>query len=196
MIFFIQKNYLKLEMVKRKEIDLATRVSIQTLSDEGYSSRKIGEKLGIAYSTVNYTLKRFKSMKKHDTLPRSGRPKVTSSRIDKKIVSLVTSSDSTNASKVAEMLSELNIASISPRTVQNRLNEAGLHGRAPIKKPLLTKKHIKARLEFGLKHQEWTVEDWKKVLFSDESKINRRGSDGKIWTWRKTGKLLKAKHIK
>ena len=80
-------------------------------------------------------------------------------------------------------------ASISARTVQNRLNKADIHGRAPIKKHLLTKKHIKARLE-------WTVDDWKRVLFSDESKINRRGSDGKIWTWRKTGGILKSKHIK
>ena len=183
-------------MVKNNEINLALRGSIQTLSDEGYSSRKIAEKLCVPYSSVNYTLRRFKYFKKHENLPRSGRPRATTPRIDKKIVNMIENSESPNASKVAEMLTEINLAAISPRTVRNRLKEVGLHGRAPLKKPLLTKKHIKSRFDFGLKHQKWTVEDWKKVLFSDESKLNRRGSDGKTWTWRKSGELLKAKHIK
>lgn len=90
----------------------------------------------------------------------------------------------------------MNIAKISPSTVQRRLNEDGLKGRAPIKKPLLTAKHIKARYNFGLKHQSWTVDDWKRVLFTDETKLNKRGSDGKVWTWRRTGELLKPKHVK
>jgi transposase len=183
-------------MVKSREIDLATRGSIKILSEEGYSSRKIAKRLAVAYSTVNYTLRRFKSTGKHNNLPRSGRPKSTTARIDKKIVNLIERSNEPSASKVAKMLADMNLTGISPRTVQRRLNKANLYGRAPLKKPLLTKKHIKARLEFGLKHQEWTVDDWKRVLFTDESKLNKRGSDGKIWTWRRTGEQLKPKHIK
>ena len=53
-----------------------------------------------------------------------------------KYFNIIENSDSPNASKVAEMLSEMNIASISDRTVQNRLNEADIHGRAPLKKVL------------------------------------------------------------
>ena len=30
----------------------------------------------------------------------------------------------------------------------------------------------------------WTVEDWKRVLWSDETKINRVGSDGRTYTWK------------
>jgi len=48
------------------------------------------------------------------------------------------------------------------------------------KKLLLTKRHRKERLDFALAHQDWTVEDWKTVVWSDETKINRLGSDGKI----------------
>ena len=47
------------------------------------------------------------------------------------------------------------------------------------KKPFLSKKHRKARMDFALTHQHWTVEDWKKVVWSDETKINRLGSDGR-----------------
>jgi hypothetical protein len=55
------------------------------------------------------------------------------------------------------------------------------------KKPLLTAVHRKKRLAFALKHREWTVEDWKRVMWSDETKINRIGSDGKQWVWKKAG---------
>ena len=65
-----------------------------------------------------------------------------------------------------------------------------------IKKSLLTKKHIKARYDFDLKHESWTVDDWKHVLFSDETKLNKRGSGGKVWTWRRPGESGKPKHAK
>ena len=55
------------------------------------------------------------------------------------------------------------------------------------KKPLLTTRHCKARLNFALKYQNWTVEDWKRVFWSDETKINRLGSDGKQWVWKPIG---------
>ncbi|EIE89920.1 hypothetical protein RO3G_14631 [Rhizopus delemar RA 99-880] len=34
------------------------------------------------------------------------------------------------------------------------------------------------RLEWAKKHQDWAVEEWRKVVFSDETKINVWGSDG------------------
>ena len=39
-------------------------------------------------------------------------------------------------------------------------------------------------------HENWTVEDWKRVLWSDETKINRIGSDGRMHTWKEKGTLL------
>ena len=50
---------------------------------------------------------------------------------------------------------------------------------------MLSKHHRKARLDFAISHQHWTVEDWKKVVWSDETKINCLGSDGRKWVWKK-----------
>src|SRR3979490_1208343 len=55
------------------------------------------------------------------------------------------------------------------------------------KKPFLITRHRQLRLAFALKHREWTVEDWKRVIWSDETKINRIGSDGKQWVWKQAG---------
>jgi len=183
-------------MVKTHETSLSVRVAMKTLKDEGYSSRAIAEKLNISYSTVNYSLRRFNMSDSHENMPRSGRPKATTTKIDREIVVLMEKSNECNAVDIAERLAELNAVYISPKTVRRRLHEAGLHGRSILKKPLLTKRHIKARYKFGLQHQSWTVTDWKRVLFSDETKMNRRGSDGKVWTWRRPSEPLKAKHVK
>ena len=53
------------------------------------------------------------------------------------------------------------------------------------KRPLLKPRHIKARMDFAVAHQDWTLEDWKRVVWSDETKINRLGSDGRKWVWKK-----------
>jgi len=54
-------------------------------------------------------------------------------------------------------------------TVRRRLVAAGLRARIPVKKPLLTQYHKNMRLEWAKKYKNWTVEQWSKVLWSDES---------------------------
>ena len=58
------------------------------------------------------------------------------------------------------------------------------------KRPLLHPKHRKDRMDFSLAHQDWTEEDWKRVIWSDETKINRLGSDGLKWAWKRPGEGL------
>ena len=58
------------------------------------------------------------------------------------------------------------------------------------KKPFLSKRHRRERLDWAVAHQHWTVEDWKRVVWSDETKIDRLGSDGKKWVWKKAGEGL------
>lgn len=59
-------------------------------------------------------------------------------------------------------------------------------------KPLFTKEISKERLTFAKSHKHWTVEDWKRVLWSDESRMNRLGSNGKQWAWKKPAEGLTA----
>ena len=47
------------------------------------------------------------------------------------------------------------------------------------KKPLLLKRHRIARQKFARKYRDWSVEDWYKVIWSDESKFMIWNSDGR-----------------
>ncbi len=46
--------------------------------------------------------------------------------------------------------------------------------------PLLSAKNRKQRLQYVQAHQNWTIEDWKNVAWSDESRFLLRHSDGRV----------------
>jgi hypothetical protein len=135
-------------MPKTNETDIANRSRIKTLSDEGYSSRELEEK---TYSTVNYTLRCLKNSKTLENLEKSGRPHVTTSATDRKIVELVNESESPNSVDIAKNLEELNLGKISDKTVRRRLCEAEFQAKTTTKKPFLNPQHIKARYDYGLR---------------------------------------------
>ena len=58
------------------------------------------------------------------------------------------------------------------------------------KRPFLKKAHRVARYDWAVAHKDWTVEDWKKVIYTDETKINPFGSDGRGIVWKFPGEGL------
>uniref|UniRef100_A0AAY5K3R6 Transposase Tc1-like domain-containing protein n=1 Tax=Esox lucius TaxID=8010 RepID=A0AAY5K3R6_ESOLU len=61
----------------------------------------------------------------------------------------------------------------------------GYNSRRPHRVPLVSTTNRKKRLQYAQAHQNWTVEDWKIVAWSDESRFLLRHSDGRVRIWRK-----------
>ncbi len=74
---------------------------------------------------------------------------------------------------------------ISEHTTRRTLKQMGYSSRRPHRVMLLSAKNRKRRLQFTQAHQNWTIEDWKKVAWSDESRFLLRHSDGRVRLWRK-----------
>ncbi len=74
---------------------------------------------------------------------------------------------------------------ISERTTRRTLKQMGSSSRRPHRVPLLSAKNRKRRLQFTQDHQNWTIEDWKNVAWSDESRFLLRHSDGRVRIWHK-----------
>jgi len=58
---------------------------------------------------------------------------------------------------------------ISEATTRPTLKQMGYSSRRPHQVPLLSANNRKLRLQFTQAHQNWTIEDWKNVAWSDES---------------------------
>ncbi len=76
---------------------------------------------------------------------------------------------------------------ISERTTRRTLKQM-VNSRRPHQVPLLSAKNRKRRLQFAQAHQNWTIEDWKNMAWSDASRFLLRHSDGRVKIWRKNMK--------
>jgi transposase len=169
------------------------RAGIVRLLREGQSSRKIAAIAGVSRASVDRI--------RHDELPRAdksrgGRPSVLGERTRRRLVRSITSGEADTAPELKRQLESTEGITIGVQTIRDALRKQGLKAYVKPKKPFLHPRHIKQRLEFAKKYQEWTVEDWNRVIFSDETKINRIGSDGRKWVWKSPNAALKAQHVK
>ena len=92
--------------------------------------------------------------------------------------------------QVTKALKDVTNQSISAQTVHCNLREFGLQPVVKRKHPLLKAHHRRERLNWAERCKEFTLEDWKRILWTDETKINCLGSDGKQWVWIEVGKPL------
>lgn len=170
-----------------KHTNIQLRETVINLSLQGKVSREIAKCLLIDKSTVNRIIAKYKSTNSLVDKPRSGRPRKTTKRVDKMIKRKSVADVKKTAMDISRELREENLADVSRSTISRRLKEVGLVGRVGVKKPLISVRNRKARLNFARKYEHWTVAEWQKVLFSDESKFQLFGSDGRKYVRRPTG---------
>jgi transposase len=154
--------------------------NVVALSEKGCSSREMSNVLGLSQSTVNRVRKKRGVLVE---LSKGGRPHVLSPSDKQFVTHLVTHGRLQTATDATRELEKEVGKHVCEETVRNALRDSGLHSFAKISKPFLSKKNVAERREFASLHKNWTVNDWEKVIFSDETRINRFNSDGKSWCW-------------
>lgn len=166
--------------------DQQKQVIVNHLSS-GLSVKKVHQLTGVSASTIS----RIRSSYCAD-IPRNfpGRPPKLSPANVRHSVRQLSTGSSENAVQVSRVLQDVTNTSVSPQTVRRHLKTVGMKAVVKKKRPVLTPKHKRDRLDFALRHEHWTVEDWKRVVWSDETKINRLGSDGTKWAWKRPGEGL------
>lgn len=174
--------------VKRLDWSPKKRAIAVTLRSEGYSLREIADKIGggATPSGIRKLCKRFEGTSTVTTATGRGRKKCTSEKTDRRIVRLALKNRKSPANAINRVLLDSDV-NISDRTVRRRLVSAGLRARIPRKRPYLNEKQRKKRITWAKEHILWTTDDWKKVLWSDETKISIFGSDGVRYVRRRPG---------
>ena len=149
-----------------------------------HSEWEIEAKTGYAKSTIHDTIERYRETGGATSRPRSGRPQLLSDRDKWHLVRIVQSNRQQSAKQARNnfVQSSGTVASLS--TVRRALYEAGYHSRVAVRKPFISVKNRQDRLKWCRRHQEWTDEQWKKVIWSDESRFTLFQSDGRTHVWR------------
>ena len=167
-------------------ISSAQKENIISQASNGQSTCKIASSLGVSQPTVVRVLQNL--LPNHQS-PHSGRPSKLSATSECAIITQITGKV-VNAVQATKHINSIIPNPVSSQTVHQVLKQHSLKAVTKKTKPLLSAVHCKKRLAFALKYQNWTVEDWKRIIWSDETKINRIGSDGKQWVWKQVGQGL------
>ena len=69
---------------------------------------------------------------------------------------------------------------VSQSTVHRTLLRTGLCSLRPVRVPMMTPVHHRKHLQLAREHQNWTLEQWKKVTWSDESGFLLDHVDGRV----------------
>ncbi|GFY26828.1 transposable element Tcb2 transposase [Trichonephila clavipes] len=71
--------------------------------------------------------------------------------------------------------------------IRRRLTEVGMRSRRPLRRLPLTPHHRQCRLDFCRPRATWSVTDWRRVIFSDESRFSLSADVHRTRVWRRTG---------
>ncbi|GFT37945.1 HTH_Tnp_Tc3_2 domain-containing protein [Trichonephila clavipes] len=88
--------------------------------------------------------------------------------------------------KLAQNITQLNDGAsrtVSKRTVKRSLHGMGFVSRRPTRVPLLNARHRAESLAWSREHRDWSVEDWKRVAWNDESRFRLLNADRRLRIW-------------
>ncbi|KAK3568583.1 hypothetical protein QTP86_009307 [Hemibagrus guttatus] len=180
-------------MAKTKELSKDTRNKIVDLHQAGKNESAIGKQLGVKKSTVGAIIRKWKTYKTTDNLPRSGAPRKISPRGVKMITRTVSKNPRTTRGDLVNDLQRAG-TKVTKATISNTLRRQGLKSCSARHVPLLKPVHVRACLKFAREHLDDPEEDWENVIWSDETKIELFGKNSTCHVWRRKNAELYPKN--
>src|SRR5437763_1471221 len=166
------------------------KACITTLLSVGYSTRDIARREGVSNATVSRLRHSDAADRGYRDLPRSGHPRLFTDRHGRLITRMVTSGKRRTAVDVQSCLEGEHNIRVSCNTIRRVLKRNGLVARVKVKKPPLSDEQRRDRKGFGEEHRDWTVKDWDRVMWSDETHFTLHPSAGREYCWVRPGGSL------
>lgn len=172
-----------------RKVSSEVEQTVVILTKNGVSTREIAKQLKLAVSTVVAVRNRRKVIPVSNV---GGRPRLLTNADARQMVRRLAIDDIKTPKEAAIAINK----EVSEWTARRAFRRIGFVSAVKQKKPALSNKNIKARLKFCQTHKNWTVEDWKRVIWSDETKINRFQSDGKQYYWHRPHETIQKHQVK
>uniref|UniRef100_A0A9J8A173 Transposase Tc1-like domain-containing protein n=1 Tax=Cyprinus carpio carpio TaxID=630221 RepID=A0A9J8A173_CYPCA len=115
-------------------------------------------------------------------MPRSGRPSKFTPRADRKMLKEITKNPKISSQDLQQAFATVDVK-VHASTVRKRLQKFNFHERCARRKPLLSKKNIKARLKFARENVDKDQDFWNNVLWT----VKEPHTNCKTWRWKSPG---------
>ena len=174
------------EMVRLSQLDRGRAIALIL---QGRSQRDVAQQFGVHESTISRLVQRLIATGRLTDRPRSGRPRVTTQRQDRRIRLVHLRNRLRTATETAREVIGTHGRRVCPRTVRNRLREFDFRPRRPYVDPNLTPRRRQRRMQWLRAHapNRFRLADWRRVMFSDESRFLLQRSDRRQRVYRRLG---------
>ena len=143
-------------------------LAVGPLVQAGMTQKKVATELHVSLRSIERWWRADNLGKSQETKPRCGRPKLLN-RVSKIIITKSLRKRGKSTREIARKLTNKGYC-ISQTAVHRYLRfDLGVKSFKRPKRPRLTDKMKMTRMTFAQTRKEWTIEDWKKVMWSDES---------------------------
>lgn len=180
--------------MRSKELSDALRKKIVAAYESGKGFKKISKEFDISHSTIRKIVYKWRTFKTTATMPGSGRPSKFTPRADRKMLKEVIKNPKMSSRELQQALATVDVK-VHDSTIRKRLHKFDFHGRCARRKPLLSKRNIKARLKFARANVDKDHDFWNNVLWTDESKIELFGHQNRRHVWRKPNTAFQEKNL-
>ncbi len=166
-----------------KELKAEDRGAIVGMRKIGHSFSEISSITSTPLSTLKTVFYNFNKYGTVKSLKTSGRPPIFLERDSRALLRLIEENRRITLSQI-QLLWPIKL---SMCTIRRMLHNIGLRNCIPRKKPNLNENHLKKRLEWALERKNWGVEEWNKVIWTDESSVEIGKNSTQIKVWRHRG---------
>jgi transposase len=163
------------------------------LRECGKSWKEICSLLNIKRSTAQAVIKKYATTGDVKNRKSPGRPKKVSAA-GRRVITRIVSQN--RQSTIPQITADYNSGRvghdcISSITMRRTLKSLGMFKKVAAHKLLISAKNRLFRTRWCREHLHWTVEDWRKIVFTDEVRVSLR-NDGRIRMWRRRGERYAA----
>ena len=148
----------------------------------GLSGRAIAEDLGVSKTAVYNFLRRYRATGSIARKKGSGRKKKFDVRLRRRIIREVRRN---RFISVSDLRNNLGIQDCCDQTIRDIIRSSGgFNSYWAVRKPFISAANRVRRVQWAQEHLNWSLNEWRKVLWSDESPFVLRFNSKKKRVWR------------
>ena len=169
-----------------RHITPGQRNRIFVLKAVGWSRTHIANQEGISHNTVFGVANRVKTRISGRTTTRTGRPLLLNKRDLRDLRRAIKIDPFTSLGD----LQRFHVPEVSVDTIRRALRKEGIMHCRALERPYLTEDHAERRFLFAAEHADKDIGFWRRVLFSDETSVQRGDGQVRGWVFRPRGMIF------